>query len=121
MIHLMSNTPDTIARFEPADASGQAYLVGFRYCDCEGTGCDDCEGGEIRVELLGADAEAAYRAHCREVIARCYEQAAKAIMLARMYQLEQHGPGRRDAMCVARVRELRNQVRDLRAEMRGAA
>ena len=117
----MSNTLDTIHRYEPADTNGPAYLTGVRFCDCEGTGCDDCEGGEIRVELLGEEAEAAYRVHCREVIARCYAQAQRAIMLARMYQVEQHGPGRRDAMCIARVRELRDQVRSLRAEMRGAA
>lgn len=79
---LMSNGASNIIRieaFEPAD-DNEAYLAAFTGCDeCDGTGrregeahltsecyldCtnEDCCNGEVRVELYGADAEAAHAA-----------------------------------------------------------
>lgn len=125
-------TLESLFTFEPADEKGPAYLAGTICCACEDTfTCKDgsCEGGYIRVELFGADAEAAHaaweernaaalrRQEIRHSIARCYEQAAYALTYAREYP--KGSPAK--AQCIGRVRELRGTVRKLRGELRGAA
>lgn len=131
----MNNTANTLAEvhsYEPADTAGPAYLAGTVECSCEDAACcNSCEGGYIRVELFGPEAESAYaawereharaawRQEARDSIQRCYELAGKAIAFARVHDLD--GNARGKAACVARAHELRGTVRTIRARMQGAA
>lgn len=126
------NTAIEIQTYEPADKHGPAYLVGSMECDCEDAACcDRCEGGFIKLDLRGQEAEAVYHDWLREcakhewrestryAIDQCYEHARKAVAFARVYDLDGNARGR--AACVARAHELRGTVRRLRAALKGAS
>lgn len=118
--------------YEPADAAGPAYLAGTIQCVCEDAACcDSCEGGYIRVELFGPEAEnahaawereqarVAWRDEARHSIQRCYELASKAIAYARVHDLDGNTRGKQ--ACIARAHELRGTVRTIRARLQGTA